>query len=284
MLSTESHCRNLSREADRDRYLSALFAGPEARRGLFALCAFNAEIARVREIVSDPLPGEIRLQWWRDALEGNGHGETGQHPVLAELHWAIERYNLPRSAFTSLIDARIFDLYEDPMPTLTDLEGYAGETASALIQLSSIVLAGGEDPATAEVAGHAGVAYAVTGLMRALPLHASRRQMFLPLDILERHNVSLEKVFRGETTAELKAALAELRNIALDHLQKTRSKISIVRPELAPAFLPLCLVEPHLRLLGRSCHDPLRDIAELSPLKRQWFLWRAWKKATADRR
>ena len=284
MQSTESHCQTLSRDADRDRYLSALFAAPEARRGLFALYAFNVEIARVRDIVSDPLPGEIRLQWWRDAIEGSGHGDADQHPVLAELRWAIERYKLPVSAFTGLIDARIFDLYEDPMPTLADLEGYAGETSSALIQLASIILANGEDPATAEISGHAGVAYAMTGLMRALPLHASRRQVFLPKDILDRHGVSTESIFRGETTAELKAALVDLRGIAMDHLVKTRSMIGDLRPELVPAFLPVSLVEPLLGLLGKKGHDPLRDIAELSPLRRQWLLWRSWKKAAAGRR
>ncbi|MBA5776741.1 squalene/phytoene synthase family protein [Stappia sp. F7233] len=280
MQGADKHCQELVREADRDRYLSALFAPEEPRRALMALYAFNAEVARIREIVSDPLPGEIRLQWWRDVLEGNGHGETEHHPVAAEVLRAIERYNLPVKALTNLIDARIFDLYDDPMPSLTDLEGYAGETSSSLIQLGAIILARGEDPGTAEIAGHAGVAYALTGLMRALPIHASRRQMYLPADLIAKYGVDQESVFRGETSKELKALLGELRTKALDHLLQTRSMIAAVPRCVVPAFLPVCLVEPHLRNLEKNGYDPLRNISEISQLKRQWFLWRAWRKAS----
>lgn len=280
MQGAETHCQQLVREADRDRYLTALFAPEPQRRALMALYAFNAEIARVRELVSDPLPGEIRLQWWRDVLEGQAHGETEHHPVAAELLTAVKSYRLPVKALVNLIDARIFDLYDDPMPSLSDLEGYAGETSSALIQLAAIILAEGEDPGTADIAGHAGVAYALTGLMRALPVHASRRQMYLPADLMGKYNVDAESVFRGETTKELKALLCELRGKALDHLLQTRAMIASVPKCVVPAFLPVCLVEPHLRCLGKNGYDPLRNIVEISQVKRQWLLWRAWRKAS----
>lgn len=279
MKSAADHCQSFVRESDRDRYLASLFAGDEIRRGLFALYAFNTEVSRVREIVSDPLPGEIRLQWWRDALEGEGHGVVESHPVLAELRWAIGRFNLPVVPLLNLIEARIFDLYDDPMPSLNDLEGYTGETSSALIQLASIVLANGEDPGTGEVAGHAGIAYAVTGLLRALPIHAARRQMFLPADVLKRHGVEPEEIFQGRTTPQLKSAVEELRLYASDHLLRTRSLIGCVGRKVIPAFLPVCLVEPHLQRMKKKSYDPLRDFVELSPLKRQWMLWRAWKQA-----
>src|SRR5690606_19206502 len=99
-----------------------------------------AETAAIRDRVSQPLPGEIRLQWWRDVISA-GSAEAGAgHPVAEALLRAIERHKLPRQAFLNYLDARIFDLYDDPMPTRGDLEGYCGETAAAIIQLSSIVL------------------------------------------------------------------------------------------------------------------------------------------------
>jgi len=167
--------------ADRDRYIADLLAPEPFRKHLFALHAFNAEVARVRDVVSDPMLGEIRLQWWRDAIV-NGAG--GGHPVATALNATIARFGLPKDAFQRLIDARLFDLYDDPMPSLNDLEGYAGDTSSSLIQLAAIVLAGGQDPGTAEAAGHAGVAYALTGIMRALPIHARRGQLFLPMGMI----------------------------------------------------------------------------------------------------
>src|SRR5690606_13509284 len=113
------HCHALVRTADRDRYLSALFAPSPAREGLLALYSFNAEIARVREVVSDPLPGEIRLQWWRDALSRNDHGDVDQHPIAAAIRATITSFRLPLAAFDNLIEARVFDLYDDPMPSLS---------------------------------------------------------------------------------------------------------------------------------------------------------------------
>ena len=275
MSSDFDHTTDFVRTHDRDRYISALFAPADKRPGLMALYAFNAEIARVRDLVSEPLPGEVRLQWWRDLMEGTEHGEVSGNPVAVALLETISKYDLPRNAFVGMIEARIFDLYNDPMPTLTDLEGYLGETSSALIQLASLVLAGGRDLGTADAVGHGGVAFALTGLMRALPWHAARRQMYLPEDLLARHNVDMEQLFKGETTAELRAALSELASHIRHHLGRVRGLQSDLPKTVWPAFLPLALVEPYLRQLEKPGSDPLHPFAEISLLRRQWILWRA---------
>src|SRR5512140_2160659 len=109
------HCAALVREADRDRYLATLFAPAERRDALFALYAFNAEIARVRDVAREPLPGEIRLQWWREVLNGERDGEAAAHPVAAALRETLARYQLPSEQLLNLIEAHSFDLYNDPM-------------------------------------------------------------------------------------------------------------------------------------------------------------------------
>jgi phytoene/squalene synthetase len=182
------------RTQDRDRYIADLFAPEPARRHLFALHAFSVEVARVRDVVRDPALGEIRLQWWRDAIE---QGDGGGNPIATALTATMARFALPKGAFDRLIDARLFDLYDDPMPTLNDLEGYAGDTSSALFHLAAMVLAGGRDPGTAIGAGHAGVAYALTGLLRALPRHAARRQCYFPESMIVSRSVDKEAMFAG---------------------------------------------------------------------------------------
>ena len=92
---------------------------------MFALYAFNAEIASIRDRIREPLPGEIRLQWWRDAIAKD---EPQGHPLAEELLTTIRRHDLPRKAFDDYLEARIFDLYDDPMPGRAELEGYCGET------------------------------------------------------------------------------------------------------------------------------------------------------------
>src|SRR5665213_2533126 len=119
------HCEQLVREGDKDRFLATLFAPQKYRRPLYALYAFNLEVARTRELAREPMPGEIRLQWWRDVLGHMGRGEVEANPVAAALRETIVRYRLPPAAITDLIDARTFDLYDDPMPSLADLELYA---------------------------------------------------------------------------------------------------------------------------------------------------------------
>ena len=119
-----THARETVRELDRDRYYSALFAPEDRQPHLFALYAFNAEVARIRDVASDPLPGEVRLQWWRDLLNGNARGDAQSNPVSAALLHTIELNHLPRESFLNLIEARTLDLYDDPVPTWLDLEGY----------------------------------------------------------------------------------------------------------------------------------------------------------------
>jgi phytoene synthase len=261
---------------DRDRYLSALFAPAAARRHLLALYAFNAEIARVRESVNEPGIGEIRLQFWHDALHADGAG----HPVGQALVETIATYSLPLDAFDKLIEARRFDLYDDPMPSLNDLEGYAGETSSSLIQLGAMILVSGRDPGTAEIAGHGGVAYALTGLMQALPIHASRGQIFLPADLLAAHGVDRSDILAGRTSPALLAALAELRSVARGHLDAARKLAADLKAELFPAVLPLALIDPRLQVMERSRHNPLAATVDISQMRRQWILWRAAKQSS----
>lgn len=274
MQTNFSHAQALVRQHDPDRYLTALLAPEEHRGGLMALYAFNMEVARVRELVRDPLPGEVRLQWWRDFLAGSAHGDANANPVAAALASTIERYRLPVEALQGLIDARVFDLYDDPMPTLHDLEGYTGETSSALMQLASIILAGGDEAGTCDLAGHAGVAYGLTGLLRALPWHASRRQLYLPADVLDRHGVDRETLFRGEATPELGAALAEMREHIRHHLGRVKSLKTVCTAGIVPAFLPVVLVEAFLGKMEQKGYDPLRSEVSLSQLRRQWLIWR----------
>src|SRR3954451_17058742 len=127
------HCEALVREADKDRFLATLFAPAKYRRPLFALYAFNVEIARVREQAKQPMPGEIRLQWWRDVFGAGRHGEARANPVAAALLETVVRYRLPPGAFTELIDARAFDVYDEPMGSLGELDAYASKTSSSLI-------------------------------------------------------------------------------------------------------------------------------------------------------
>src|SRR5262244_3891263 len=221
-----AHCEGLLRAADKDRFLTTLFAPAEHRDALTALYAFNVEIARVREVVREPVAGEIRLQWWSDVFDSAGRGEVAAHPVAAALLASMARYRLPPEPFKALIEARRFDLYDEPMATLAELETYAAGASASLIALAAQILAAGSEPDIGALSHHAGLAHALAGLLAAFPIHAARGQLFIPLEMLTRHGADRLDVQSGPATPQLRAALAELRLRARHHLGAARQLLA----------------------------------------------------------
>jgi len=268
-------CLESLKRADPERYLTCLFVPSKYRVALAALYAFNLEIVRTREIVSDPLIGEIRLQWWRDALNGNGEGDVASHPIAGPLLNAISAYQLPTHALINMIDARVFDLYDDPMPSLNDLEAYCGETSSGLFQLSLFILSNGKPIMAADLCGHGGVAWGMTSILRALPWHAARGQVYVPRDILERYQISPNDMRQRTASSSIKSALAEMRSLVRHHLERARDHLKVLPPELRPVFLSLTSIEPALRVMEKPNYDPFNSVIEPSRLELIYRFWRA---------
>ncbi len=248
---------------------------PIERRGLLALYAFNVEISRVRDTVSQALPGEIRLQWWRDMLEGAGHGGIEGNPVAAELLRAIGRWELPVEPLSRLIDEHAFDLYNDPMPTLTALEGYANDTAAALFALAAGIM-GPPSAVIDHLARHAGLAEGFTQVIAALPRDAAQRQLFLPLQLLRASGSGQEDVFAGKQTPKLRMAVDQFVAEARQHLRTAFDLLGDVPRSIRPAFLPLALVRHQLARMARADTDPFAPHVP-SRLRTLWTLWRAAK-------
>jgi phytoene synthase len=266
-------CSEQVRSHDFERYASTLFVGPDKRRALLALYAFNAEISRVREQVSQPLPGEIRLQWWTDMLAGSGHGGVEGNPVAAELLRAVRTYGLPLEPLSRLIDEHRFDLYNDPMPSMAALEAYVHDTSSALFALGARVM-GRQSETTDHLARHAGLAQGFVRVVAALPLDASRRQLFVPLQLLESHGSGMDEAFAGKETPGLRAALDQLADEARIHLKTALGLLAEAPPDVRPLFLPLVLARRDLARLSRADFDPFIPHAR-SRLRTLWTLWRA---------
>jgi phytoene synthase len=267
------------RTGDRDRYLATLYAPEDKRAALFSLYAFNVEIAAVRDRIREPMPGEIRLQWWRDVIASGE--EAAGHPIAAALNVTIARYGLPKAAFENYLEARVFDLYDDPMPSRTDLEGYCGETASVLIQLAMMVLDTRHAPHFAELAGRAGCAQAITGLLLLMPLHRARGQCFVPADILAAAGSSPEEFVTGDGGSGGERAAAAMIALAREHLAAFEEGARELPAAVRPAFLPLALSGAYLERMERRGSSPLRATARIADWRRHWLLFsratRGWR-------
>ena len=271
--AARTYCFELVRQADKDRFLAALFAPEAVQPHLMALYAFNIEVARIREMVSDPKLGEIRLAWWRDTIAGLFDGKPAEHPVAQALAPAIKAGSLPMQPFLGLIEGRQFDLYDDPMPTMGDLEGYLGETSSAIIQLAALILAGPQARTLAEAAGLAGVAYGLTGLLRSLPVQRARGQCYVPKDFLARQGLTPAEWLSGREKQKTAVVISELCDHAARRLGEARVAAGAGLGAALPAFLPASLTELYLRRIRKLGAEALTKGAEVSQLRRQVTLY-----------
>lgn len=265
--SPADQCGRDLQRLDPDRWLTALFA-PDARRpGLFALYAFNAEIARARESVSQPMIGQIRLQWWREAWEGIAAGKPRQHPVVLALHEHCR--HLDHVTVMALIDARERDMDDTPFADLVELASYARATSVPLMKLAVQQLDAYAEDAVIDAAG---AAYALTGILRAAPHLLAQQRVLLPLDLLNGQGLSAEAAYQTEAGTALRRVYARIATEAETLLNAARPQK--VSRAAQPALLPATLAGLALKALQRSDHDPVAAETAITPLRRQMaLLW-----------
>jgi phytoene synthase len=266
-----SSCEDIIRKSDYDRYAASVFAPKPVRGHLCALYAFNYEIAKTAETVSEPLAGQIRLQWWREAIGELCEGKRREHPVVLALAETFRAHDLPQSLFDQMIDAREWDLDAMPFQDMAGLEAYADATSGNVMRLAARILGAGEflDGAARE----AGIAYAIVGLLRAMPYRAANRRLALPLANLRAVGVSPDSIFAGEASAGLAAVFAQMAEAARTHLRAAR-EISTPRKFL-PALLPAALVPLYLKPMTRGGFHPFRDVVDVPVYRRQLAMLRA---------
>jgi phytoene synthase len=260
------------RRWDRDRYQTALFAPPERREALFALYAFNCEIARVRDRVREPALGRIRLEWWREAVAAlYAGGLAPSHPVAEALATTIAVFAPAQAHFDRLIAARAADLDAAPPASLAALEAYAEGSSAPLVHLALEVL-GARDPAAAATGRHVGISFALAGMLRTVPSAARAGRAVIPLDVARRFGLRPGEWRAGQDTPALRAAVAEIAGVADRHLATARARRrSVPRPALA-ALLPALVAGRVLNRLAQAHYNPFDPELERTDPRQSWHL------------
>ena len=256
------------RRLDHDRFLTTLLAPANQRAKLVALYAFNAEIARVREMVSEPMLGQIRLQWWRETIESVAKGEARGHEAAEALLAAFGAEEIDTAGLISLIDARERDLEDEPFETMADLIAYCEATSSNLMAAAAKGLSPAKADQATEILKSAGIAFALTGLLRALPMHASQGRIYLPLELLRKHDVNPHQIFAGKMSEDLRVIINEIADEAKKHLVASRSAARAPK-EILPALWPASLSDLYLKQITAPAFNPFTDPTELSAFRRQ---------------
>lgn len=189
LASHTAACAQIVQRHDRERYLVSLFAAPEQRDGLFAILAANHEIAKTAEVVSDPTIGLIRLQWWREAFDGIEAGTPRAHEVVLPLARVAARHPEVLDDLRRVVDAREADLSGEPAADLDALEHYATSTGGEVTVSMARVLG-----ADTEMARDLGTAWALIGLVRAMPVLLTGGRAPLPASLLQESGLSFSRI------------------------------------------------------------------------------------------
>lgn len=244
-----AYCEKLVRESDRDLWLACLFAPASARKYIYAIYAFVIETRSIREKVSQPLLGEMRLRWWRDIMEPGAIEDSTAPPVAAALLDASKQFDLPLAEVTALLDARIFDLYDDPPPTVAALLDYCQATAAIPMRWAGKILG-----ASSSAYDDAGIALGLTRLL------VTGNRAVVPQEL--------------RASSSLTSGRRQLAELARSKYDSARSGAARL-PAAREALLPAATVPLYLERLARTGYDPDVAVTEPSPLRRQWRLWRA---------
>ena len=249
-----AYCADQVKQYDRDRYTICAGVSREARNALYALYAFNLEIAKIREIVSEPMLGQIRLQWWREAIDGIYQGTPRDHAVVTALAAAIGRHNPPQARFDRLVDAREFDLEDRQPDTVKDLTAYVDATSGELTCLALHMLQV-FDGTLMEKGRLAGAARALNGLLYAIPFHAAQGRCYLPRALTDEHGVSIDALYAGSGDASLCRVVSEIANLAEQYRAEAVFEPSGMAFHARPAFADLSVIDADLRRLKKARYD-----------------------------
>jgi NADH dehydrogenase [ubiquinone] 1 alpha subcomplex assembly factor 6 len=278
MTATQVYTAALVKKDDHDRFLTAILAPLPARDGVMALYAFNAEVAKVRESVSESLIGRMKLQWWRDvvgAVYGNGAVPQG-NPVVEALAKTIRTYGLSRSLFDALLDARERDMSDEAPEDAAALEMYA-EGTSASLSLLALEVLGARDEASMAAGRHVGIAWALTGLLRAVLFHARANRFLLPQNLMAAENLTGHDLHEQRNAAKIASVVEQIADTARAHIVKARGFRAKVDRRALPALLPATLADAYLKGLAQrkfDVFDPRHALQRPAALRLAWNAWR----------
>lgn len=269
----------MARAEEPDRYLAALLAPQRLRPALIAVAAYAGETAKVARLVREPALGEMRLQWWTEAVLLEGGLRAG-HPVADAIRLAMERHGLPAEALVGLADARALGLYAEPFANEAELHDYLQRAEGALFALAARVLRPESHAALEPAVRASGSAYGLARLLLGLPRALSQGRVPLPLSRLAKAGLAPADLLSGGREPALGALLAEVTLQARAGLAEARQHVAKLPRDMRVAFLPLALVEPYLRASERArgasplVEPRIAPIARISRLAAAYWLGR----------
>ncbi len=268
-LKNYDHNRNLVKKFDHDHYLTVLYAVPHKRQDLFALYAFNYEISKIRKVVSEPMLGEIRLQWWREAIDDIYKGKIRGHDIMPSLATTINNHGLSREFFMALIEGQAEELYPESPKNCEELEASLSNTTGSLEKLALHIL-GQKD--CDDLASCLGVAWGYVKIITSITYYIRLEKNFIPLNLLNKYKnntggfLSIDEL---QITKEIIHYLWEKVLVKLNHINSCKGRIDA---NSRSVFLLSSLVRSSLKTIKKADYNPFILENNQDAMSRQWRL------------
>ncbi len=269
MAENNRYCLDLVKKSDHDRYMTILYAPPDRRDDLSALYAFNYEISRIRESISEVMLGEIRLQWWREAIDDIFQGTTRKHDIIPALAKAIGQHDLSREIFMEILDGRTQDIYDESPKDIPALTDYLDRTTGNLSRLAVHVM-GQRD--TDDLAGRLGIAWGFVGMVRSVCYYNSLKKNFMPQELLTGYGHADLCFLSPDRPDAAKAVIRDLCQQAEQHLDHIRNDKNRIKPESRSVFLLSALTRSYLKTIKKAGYNPFKLSEQADAFFHHWRL------------
>ncbi len=266
-MEKHKYCRDLIQNDDPDHYLISLYAPQDKRNALYALFAFNYEISKISYTVSEPMLGEIRLQWWREVINDIYQDKLQLHDIVPSLAEAIERYALPKDLIMAMIDGRSQELYPENPDNIVILENYLSLTAGNLSCLMMRIL--GNDDLDI-LANKLGLAWGYVGIMRSISYNFTLGKKYIPLELMTKNNIYHNIDLSSENSETLKPVIFELYQKAEEHLDYIRNHKDTITPETRSAFLLCAITRHYMKIIKKTDFNLFHMNEKKYLLSKQW--------------
>jgi len=274
-MTPDEYCQQKAVQSGSSFYYSFLFLPPRRRRAITALYAFCREVDDIVDECTDVGVARTKLAWWRTQLATlyEGHAD---HPVAQALLPVVAQFNLPHARLQEIIDGMEMDLTQRRYVDFAALKLYCHRVAGVVGLLSAKIF-GYRDPGTLEYAENLGLAFQLTNIIRDVGEDARRDRVYLPLDELARHGVSVADIMHARASDGFRQLMRFQVERALGYYRDAFALLPAAdRSSQRPGLMMAAIYQTLLAEIRADGSQVLTHRVSLTPLRKLWIAWRTW--------
>jgi len=275
-MNAEEYCQNQAAGSGSSFYYSFLFLPTEQREAITALYAFCREVDDVVDECSESSIALVKLNWWREEIHRVFHGQA-QHPVGIALTRSIKKFNLDERHFYSIIEGMLMDIQQSRYQDFDELSIYCYNVAG-VVGLLAIEIFGYQNENTKKYAEKLGLAFQLTNILRDISEDATRGRIYLPQDELQQFNVTERELLQGNITGNISALLNYQAERASACYKEAYALLPVEdRFSQRGGLIMAAIYHALLNKIAKKKCKVLREHIRLSPIKKIWIAWRAYR-------